>query len=55
MYAHNKQALGIENLKENIKIKHIWQVPYYLDEYNEDNDTDEEDDSDEEDDKNGKN
>jgi hypothetical protein len=55
LYAHNKQALGIENLKENIKIKHIWQVPYYLDEYDEDNDTDEEDDSDEEDDKNAKN
>jgi hypothetical protein len=36
-------------LRENLKIKHIWQIPYYLDEYNEDNDSDEEDDSDDDD------
>lgn len=36
-------------MRENLKIKHIWQIPYYLDEYNEDNDSDEEDDSDDDD------
>jgi hypothetical protein len=36
-------------LRENLKIKHICQIPYYLDEYNEDNDSDEEDDSDDDD------
>lgn len=31
-----------------MKIKHIWEIPYYLDQFDEDNDTDDEDESDEE-------
>jgi len=46
MFAHNTHALGVDNLRANLLIRHIWQVPFYLDNFIEDNDTEDEDSSD---------
>ena len=50
MYETNSKLLSTENLRQTISDldKHIWEIPYYLDRYIEDNDSeDEEDEKDE--------
>ena len=55
MHALNNEALGVENIRANLEQpgKHIWKIPFFMDTFDEDNDTssddsDSDDDSDEE-------
>ena len=52
LYEHNRQALSAANTRLNLQDgKHVWQVPFFEDTHDEDNDTsdrDSSDDSDEE-------
>lgn len=46
MFEHNRYVLGVENLRANLTVRHIWQLPFYIDTFSEDNDTEEDEDSD---------
>lgn len=51
LYEMNQQSLSIENIRANLALtKHIWELPFYHDDYFEDNDTSDEDSEEEEDD-----
>lgn len=43
LYEGNQETLSIGNVRENLKLKEVWQIPFQYDAWEEDNETDDSD------------